>query len=337
MRRTILEPLRWMEELARVMVVENGGHPKTFLQVMTNLNLSKMCIGRPVEELPRILTILSPSHHLVSAMALDTLFNVTPPPLAVNMRDALLQTLFFIRHMRKLYFFLGSHSNTFEDFSLSQRNIDQRSVPRDLIDQIMRHVALAQEAAKILGGRADHPISAVPGGVSRFLKQPYYDRLSQIGGRCLRFSMKLASVLADIKFEDLLYIVDIQPILSLTIPRNGDEVQVSDSSGELICQFPADQIFEKIGFQKEPWTYKPFAFLKEKGWNSLDSDKVTSIYFVGPLARLKSQKEIGSPISGKNWQSFEDTFGSTPTLGITNAYRALQLEIFQSAEKMVDL
>ncbi|MGO8820081.1 MAG: hypothetical protein ACLQT6_13455 [Desulfomonilaceae bacterium] len=337
MRQTILEPLRWMEELTRVMVIENGGPPKTVLQVMTNLNLSKMCIGRPVEELPRILTILSPAHHLVSAMALDSLFNVTPPPLAVNMRDALLQTLFFIRHMRKLYFFLSSHSNPFEDFSLSQRNIDQHSVPRDLIDQIMRHVALAQEATKILGGRADHPISAVAGGVSRFLKQPYYDRLSEIGRSCLSFSIKLARVLADIKLEDLLYDFDIQPILSLTIHGNSNEVQVSDSSGELIYQFPADQIFEKIGLQQEPWTYKPFAFLKEKGWNSLDSEKVTGIYFVGPLARLKSQKEIEYPLSGENWKSFEDAFGSPPTFGIANAYRALQVEIFQAAGRMVDL
>jgi len=42
----------------------------------------------------------------------------------------------------------------------------------------MRHVSLAQEAAIILGGRADHPVTAVAGGVSRALRDEHHPRLA---------------------------------------------------------------------------------------------------------------------------------------------------------------
>ena len=86
-----------------------------------------MCKGRQVEELPRILTILSPAHHLASAMALDKLFGVEPPALAVNMREALLQAQFLTSHLRKLYFLLTAFENPFEDFTSPRK---KRAEPR---------------------------------------------------------------------------------------------------------------------------------------------------------------------------------------------------------------
>ncbi len=337
MRRTILEPLRWVEDPARVMVIENGGPPKAYFQVVTNLRLRRMCVGRPVEELPRILTILSPTHHLVSALALDALFKVEPPPLAVNMRQALLETLFLGRHLRKLYFFLSSHSDPFEDFTLSHRNTGKSSASRDLIDHIMRHVALTQEASRILGGRADHPISVVPGGVSRFLKQQYYDRLSEIGQSCSTFTIALACLLAKERIEDHPWDVELQSVLAMSMSEDHSEIEIRDSSGQTVDKFPVEQIFDKIGFHEEPWTYKPFAFLKEKGWVPLDSDNVSGVYFVGPLARLISKTELELPFAKEDAKVLLDEFARSPRFTVANAYRSLILEVCQSAERISDL
>jgi len=89
------DALRWMEEPVRIKIFPDGDHPRGYFQITSPREVEGLCQGRPVEELPRILSILSPAHHLASALALDKLFGVEPPPLAVTMREALLQTLFF--------------------------------------------------------------------------------------------------------------------------------------------------------------------------------------------------------------------------------------------------
>ncbi|HID29407.1 MAG TPA: Ni/Fe hydrogenase subunit alpha, partial [Desulfobacterales bacterium] len=85
MQTITFEPLRWLEESARVKILPNNEHPRVYFQVMAPRDLAGMCKGRPVEELSRILTIINPAHHLASARALDRLFAVEPPPLARNM------------------------------------------------------------------------------------------------------------------------------------------------------------------------------------------------------------------------------------------------------------
>ena len=120
-----IDPVRWQDLPARVIVLSNNSDSRVYYQVTCPLNISAMCQGRPVEEIPRILTILSSAHHLVSARALDRLFDVVPPPLAVNMREALLQTQFLTGHLRKLYFLLSAFESPFQDSASSRRGTSQ--------------------------------------------------------------------------------------------------------------------------------------------------------------------------------------------------------------------
>ncbi|MGC8659157.1 MAG: hypothetical protein ACP5U1_08795 [Desulfomonilaceae bacterium] len=337
MHRTILEPLRWMEDPARVTIIENGGLPKTYLQIVTKHRLREMCVGRPVEELPRILTIVSPTHHLVSALALDTLFNVEPPPLAVNLREALLETQFLGRHLRRLYFLLSTQSSAFEGFSLNRRNTGGHPASQDMIHLLMRHVTLAQEASKILGGREDHPISVIPGGVSRFLKQQYYDRLSEIALSFKALANKLTHFLTEFKIDEDLGGLALKPVLAMSISEDRSQIELHDFLGKSIDQFPVEQLFAKIGFHEEPWTYKPFTFLNDLGWKPLNSEDIPGVYFVGPFARLISRTEIGFPASQGGEKGFWDEVKPSARFTIQNAYRALILESYKSAIRIADL
>ncbi|MCK7503557.1 MAG: hypothetical protein MZV70_05225 [Desulfobacterales bacterium] len=138
-----------------------------------------------MEELPRILAILGPAHHLVGAQALDQLFGVEPPPPAVNMRRALLETLFFSEHLQKIYFLLTAWEHPFRELRQAGRGAAVSPVPGALPDEIMHALALAQEGAAILGGRSAHPLTAIAGGVSRYLKEDAYLRLADIAEQCL--------------------------------------------------------------------------------------------------------------------------------------------------------
>jgi F420-non-reducing hydrogenase large subunit len=342
MPTTILEPLRWLERPARVAVINENGLTRAYFQMTSLRDTSGMAKGRPAEELPRILGILSPAHHLVSAMALDRLFKVEPPEPAVNMREAFLRAQFIRHHMRKLYFLLSSEVNPFRDYSIRDTRETGSQLPHRLLDEIMNCVALAQEAATILGGRADHPLSAVPGGVSRFLKDTHYQRLSEISLQCVRLTSDLAKQLRKGIFRESGLMEDLSefrfhPMPSLTTANGNSNVILRNSEGEEVDQIAPDRVFEKIGLHRETWSYEPFAFLKDKGWSTFESERSESLYFVGPLARLNSGNELQYPIAEQERQLLIERLGPFPHFSVAAAYWSLAVEAIEAAEKMAEL
>jgi len=342
METITLEPLRWLEQPARVRIVENNGHQRAYFQVTSPRDVGEMAKGRPAEELPRVLGILSPSHHLVSAMALDRLFKVEPPPLAVNMRQAFLQTQFFRHHARKLFFLLASVASPFPDYSLRQTPTMGPTVPNQFLDEVMRCVALAQEAAAILGGRADHPMSAIPGGVGRFLKEPHYPRLSEIAEQCVKFASRLAAMVRETVFRGSALMDDfkelrLHPMRSLTMANGSGNAVLRDPEGKEAEQIAPEAVFETIGLHEEAWSYEPFAFLKKPGWETSDAENSGSLYFVGPLARLNRGEELPSSLAEQERQLLIETLGPFPHFSVAAAYWSLVVEVLQAAENMVEL
>jgi len=342
MQTITLEPLRWSEQPARVTILNGNGHPKAYFQITSPRDIARMAIGRPVEEAPRLVGILSAAHHLVSAMALDKLFNVQPPDLAVNMREALLQAQFVRHHLRKLYFLLSSEANPFKSYHMRQAVEPGSAIPGQALDEIMDCLALAQEAAAILGGRADHPISAVPGGVGRFLKDPHYPRLAEIAEQCVKCAVGVAKFLREKIFlgsKAMAALLELRfnPMLSLAAGDESGNAIVRDAAGKQIEQIPPDKVFEKIGLHQETWTYQPFAFLKEKGWSTIEPETSGSLYFVGPLARLGGGDELATPLAEQERQLLVQALGSFPHFSVAAAYWSLAVEAIQAAEKMVEL
>src|SRR5512142_3353783 len=178
MSRVMLDSLRWRDPPARAAVTVDGGPARVHLQTTAPREVARMCVGRPVEELPRILSILSPAHHLCAAQALDRLFGVEPPPLATSTREAMRLALVLRHHLRKLAFLVSSAQDPFAGFWPAGARRGPLGL-RPLLDELMRQASTAQEAAAILGGRADHPLTAVAGGVSRALKPEHQARLAE--------------------------------------------------------------------------------------------------------------------------------------------------------------
>jgi len=315
-----------------------------------------ICRGRPVEELPRILTLLSPSHHLVSAMVLDKLFGVDPPPMALNMREALLQAQFFSHHLRKLYFLLSSWHDPFSDYGRHGSRKELKMFPLHFLDEIMHHQALSQEAATILGGRPNHPLCAVTGGVSRFLKEEYYQRLSEIAQFCLKFAIRLGGFFRDEIFGDGKALegfdaYQIEPMVGLTSAEKSGHVVLNDPVGKTNDPFSPDMLFKKIGLHQASWTCEPFAHIKGASENTTEKTPGESgnmfyaefpgsnpqFFFVGPLARLNSQDTLLSPLAEEERQRLIEVLGPFPHFGVVAAYWALLVELLQSAEKMTEL
>jgi coenzyme F420-reducing hydrogenase alpha subunit len=339
---TTLEPLRWLEEPAKVLVEKNNGAVQAYFQVTVPRDLSAMCQGRAVEELPRILSILSPSHHLVAAQLLDHLGDVTPPDLARNMREALLYCQVFRHHLRKLYFLLSAYGNPLTEPPGPRGRKDLSPVPRPVLDEAMEHLGLIQEAATILGGRSDHPLTAVTGGVSRFLKEGHYPRLAEIASASLAYARRLGDflhsrVLAEGRiFAELTAIPSVQ-LASLTYDPAADLIGVVDASGQAQETFSPGEAAEKLAWHKEPWTYQPFLYLKDKGWQDLEASDHAGCFFVGPLARLNRNREIASEQAEAERQRLIEVLGQPPHYGLAAAAWMMLVELLEAGESLVAL
>ena len=91
MKTITIYPVTRIEGHAKVTINldDSGNVADTF--VVELRGFEKFCIGRPVEELPRIVTSICGvcpwHHHLASAKANDAVFGVTPPPTGTKLRD----------------------------------------------------------------------------------------------------------------------------------------------------------------------------------------------------------------------------------------------------------
>lgn len=341
-----IDPVRWQDLPSRVTILNNNGTARVYYQVTSTLNISAICEGRPVEEIPRILTILSPAHHLVSAKALDRLFEVTPPPLAINMREALLQTHFLTGHFRKLYFLLTAFENPFKD-SASPRRGTSQYIFSHISKDIMRHLALAQEAAIILGGRIDHPVTSLPGGVSGYLKNNSYERLEEIAGILVQFVGDLADFFRKNFWTSPKALKDFSEIslkpmagISLDIRNSEDSENPREDemvvSGKETTRFFIEKALDNIDLAKESWSYLPFAFFRDKGWQGVQLE-ADSLFFTGPLARMNSSKSMDTERAEEERCNMVENLGPFPHFSVCAAFWALIVEAFQSAEKMTRL
>ena len=341
MSRVTLDALRWQEQPAQATVTVNGGAPHVYFQITAPRDVAAMCQGRPVEELPRILPILSPAHHLCAAQALDRLFGVEPPPVAKNMREALRLALFVRHHLRKFYFLVTSAEHPFTDFWSQDARRGSHSL-RPLLDDLMRHGSLAQEAAIILGGRADHPVTAIAGGVSRALREEHHPRLAEIAEACRSCAERLAGFLRESVFPEGKVLGELRglaagPLASLTAAPEGDGLVLRDARGAEMERFAAAAVFDKVDLHREPWSHEPFAFLKAKGWQGLGATPAEGLFFVGPLARLNGGEALATPLAEAERQRLIEAIGPFPRFEVVAAYWALLVELLSAAEGLVAL
>lgn len=348
MNEIVFDTIRWLDEPARIRIMPSEEGIETYLQIIAPREISALCLGRPVEEVPRILTILSPAHHLASARALDRLFGVEPPPAAANMREALLYTMFFLNHLRKFYSLLSFWLNPTLAHVAPEGLTGRLQTSPYILDDIMHAVSVAGEAAAILGGRNDHPVSSLPGGVGRLLKEEYLDRLSTIAESCLTFTVRLGDLLrkevlvkdgALSEFEGL----SVGPICHMVLDEGDSSIVLRDESGKEQDRFLPGMIFQKIGFQMEPWTYEPFAYLtgrsggpEQKAHVGNRSIPLSQCFFVGPLGRLKAERPL-TPLAEAERQRVLETLVPLTQVGILPAFWSLFVELLLAAEKMAGL
>jgi coenzyme F420-reducing hydrogenase alpha subunit len=333
-----LDPLPWQDMPARITVHANHSHLAVYYQVTSPVSAQAVCRHRPVEELPRIVSILAPSHHLTAALALDRLFQVDPPEPAQNMRTALLQSHYCTAHLRKFFFLMTTVRNPLADFPATGLRVNKAKSLQHWVEKTMHHLALSLEAEDILGGRHDHPLTAVTGGVSRYLKQAHYRRLTDLCETLLPFACELAQLIRNEFLPDGGILsqwknFEIPAMPGLSLADGKAVLTPADGSGGQ--HFNTEQLGDVIAMQQENWTFQPFAYLKDKGWQGIEQSD--GLFFVGPLARFNTGRAADTPLAEEERGRMMEAVGTPPVNTVAAAFCAMAVELIQTVEMLAGL
>ncbi|MGB2905454.1 MAG: nickel-dependent hydrogenase large subunit, partial [Candidatus Aminicenantaceae bacterium] len=214
MRKTLrIQPVTRIEGHAKIVIQldDTGNVEDTQFSVLELRGFEKFCLGKPVEEMPRITTricgVCPWSHHNASAKATDAVFGVDPPSAGKKLRELCNSIAYMEEHILHFYFLAGADFVLGPDADYSVRNvIGILGEAPDLARRVVRVRHMAGHMLEILAGKAIHPAASVPGGFSKPLMEEDRQELKKMADECFelaKFSMSFAKETLFPKYLDV--------------------------------------------------------------------------------------------------------------------------------------
>jgi F420-non-reducing hydrogenase large subunit len=351
MKTITIAPVTRIEGHAKVTINldDSGNVADTFVNVVELRGFEKFCIGRPVEELPRIVTSICGvcpwSHHLASAKANDAVFGVTPPSAGRKLRELCNAIAYTEEHILHFFFLAGADYVMGPDSDYSVRNvIGIAQANPEIGKQVVRNRHLGAQMLSMISGKSIHPVTAVPGGFSKPLTEAEREQLLPMASEVLEFAKFAIAFAKENIFPKYLDAVKTVGVINTgflgTVTDDGT-LDLYDGKARLMKpdgtyeEFPYDKYTEYIGEHIEPWTYLKFPYAKKWGQFSMDLDNPSGIYRTNTLARMNVCDKISTPLAQKELEEFREKFGRPAQLTLLYNWARL-IELLYNAEKMVE-
>jgi F420-non-reducing hydrogenase large subunit len=311
----------------------------------------KFVIGRPVEELPRIVTSICGvcpwHHHLASAKANDAVFGVEIPSAGKKLRDLCQSIAYCEDKILHFYFLAGADFVMGPDADPAVRNVIGIL---GKLPEVGKKVALTRflgaKMLNIVSGKKIHPVTAVPGGFSRPLLEADRQKLLPMANEMLEFAKFTIGYAKENIFSQYLETVKTLSVIPTgylgTVDNNGAlnfydgklRMMKPDGSYE---DFAYDQYTDHIAEHIEPWTYLKFPYAKKWGEGfSMDLDNPKGIYRTNCLARINVCDKMATPLAQQELEEFRSSFGR-PAHHTLLYHWARLIELVQAAEHTVEL
>jgi F420-non-reducing hydrogenase large subunit len=356
MTRTIhIDPITRLEGHGKISIFLNddGSVQDTYFQIPELRGFERFVVGRPIEELPRIVTricgVCPASHHMASAKAVDGCFGGECPPLAHKLRDMYYHAHYIHSHIAHFYALAAPDFVCGPDSDPATRNIlgVVAKVGLEIGGAVIKARAQAQDIQKIIGGRATHVVWCLPGGVSKGITPAELDEIKPMVAELYdftQFSLKLFRdvVLGNPAYVDLIvngpYTLDVQN-MGLVDENNAPnfyhgKVRVVDFEGREICKYEPHEYADHVAEHVEPWSYLKFPYLKQRGWKGFVEGIDSSIYHATPLSRLNVADRMATPRAQEAFEEMFSTLGGHPCRALLAAHWARLVEMVQNAEML---
>ena len=348
----VISPVTRLEGHAKITIQldDSGNVDDTRVQIMELRGFERFCIGRPVEELPRITTSICGvcpwSHHLASAKACDAVFGVDIPPAGRKLRELCNSIAFTEEHILHFYFLAGADFVMGPDADYSVRNVIgiAQKFP-DIGKKVVRNRHLGAKMLEIVSGKSIHPVTAVPGGFSKALTPEERDETLKMAKEVLefaKFSMDYAKNNIFPPYLDAVKTIGVIKTAFLgTVQKDGTmdlydgDLRMMQADGTYE-DFSYEQYTDYISEHIEPWSYLKFPYMKKAGKLSMDLDNPVGVYRTNTLARMNVSEKIRTPLAQKEFEEFRKEFGRPVQLTLLYNWARL-IELLYNAEYAVQL
>jgi len=331
---------------------ENGDVEDAYLQVTELRGFERFCIGRPAEEMPRIVPnicgVCPTPHNMASTKALDSIYGVTPTPAAKLVRTLQYNANFIEDHYIHFFFLaapdfvVGPEANPVERNILGVINKVGLEIGKRVIDIRRR----TRDIIKLIASKPVHPEGGLPGGVPRGIKQEERKTIIETADLCVEFAQFALQLFKDVvlKNKDYLDLIlsdvyNLKTYYMALVDENKKvnfyegKLRVIDPNGREVSFFHPNDYTEYIGEWVEPWTYVRLTYLRKIGWKGLIEGDDTSLYRVGPLARFNVSEGMATPLAQKEYEQMVSTLGK-PAHHTLAYHWARLIEALQAAEDL---
>jgi F420-non-reducing hydrogenase large subunit len=348
----VIQPVTRVEGHAKVTIQldEAGNVQDTRVNVIELRGFEKFCIGRPVEEMPRITTricgVCPWSHHLAASKACDAVFGVDPPPAGKKLRELCNSIAYMEEHILHFYFLAGADFVMGPDADPAVRNVIGiiGKVP-DVAKTVVRVRHMCARMLETIAGKSIHPDASVPGGFSKPLLRAERDQLRKMADE----GLNLAKFSIDYAKKNI-FPAYLDAVKSLGVIETGFLGTVDDKgalnlyNGKLrlmskdgaFVDFPYDKYTDYISEHIEPWSYMKFPYDKRAGKFSMDLNSPNGIYRTNTLARINVCDSIPTPLAQAELEEFRKNFGRPAQLTLLYHWARL-IELLYNAENAIRL
>jgi coenzyme F420-reducing hydrogenase alpha subunit len=297
----------------------------------------RMLEGRMVWEMPlitsRVCGVCPVSHHLAAVKAVDALYGVEIPRPAKLLRELLHLGGFSQDHALHFFFLAGPDFLT-GDGSGSRDLLGVIEARPDLARKAIALRRAGQRVVEIVGGRTSHPVTAIPGGMSKGISAAQRAELRALADSMLPDA--LDSV--DVARESTLRLLAEHPGYSdrpipymaqldgMRFDLYDGTIRVMGVDGRVDEEFCAADYVEHISESPLPGSYANSPYLTSLG-------EACGHYRVGPLARLN----VAETMPGEHSQELLAEFRATlprPVYPVLAYHWARMIELVASVERM---
>jgi F420-non-reducing hydrogenase large subunit len=352
-KQIVIQPVTRIEGHAKVTInLDDAGNvADTRVNVVELRGFEKFCIGRPVEEIPRIVTSICGvcpwSHHLASAKTNDAVFGVEPTPTGRKLRELCNAIAYTEEHILHFFFLSGPDFVMGPDADYSVRNvIGIAQANPEMGQKVVRNRHLGAEMLDIVSGKSIHPVTAVPGGFSKPLLAKERDKVLPMAEEVLEFAKFAISFAKENIFPKYLDTVKVLGVINTgflgTVTDDGalnlydGKLRLMHPDGsyeDFTCDRYTDYISEKV----EGWSYLKFPYAKSWGDGfSMDIDAPKGIYRTNALARINVADKIATPLAQKEFEEFRSQFGRPAQLTLLYHWARL-IELLYNAERAMEI
>jgi F420-non-reducing hydrogenase large subunit len=358
MNRITIDPITRLEGHGKIEIFLNpdGEVENAYFQVPELRGFEKFCEGRPVEELPSIVTkicgVCPGCHHMASGKAVDAVFGVTPPPTARKIRELFYMAHFVHSHIAHFYALAAPDFVVGPTADPAKRNILGviEKVGLEIAGEVIKHRRIAQEIQAMIGGHQTHVIMNIPGGVRKGITEEQRDDIIAKAEGFIgfgKFSMQLFKdvVLGNKEYLDII----LNGPYNLTLHSMGlvddnnfvnfydGKVRVVDTKGKELYKYEPKDYLDYVEERVEPWTYLKFPYLKKIGWKGFVDGNDSGVYQATPLSRLNAADGMATPLAQQEYMEMYKILKGKPVHSTLAMHWARLVELIYAAEHCLEL